>query len=138
MPTPHILVVDDHADTLMLYATALSLDGFVVRTASDAHNALNLLGREFDGVVTDLAMPGMSGAEFIRQVRSRGTPAIPIIVVTGQGDAQADSQLMAIGSCGVLRKPCDLTTLSQLLRHLTDICVGACERCEVRSQRVGC
>lgn len=137
MPGPRILVVDDHLDTLQLYSTFLSLEGFAVTTASCAETALRLSNNGFDAVATDLAMPGMDGAEFIRRLREAPLPPpIPIVVVTGQANGQTEAELRALGSCLLVRKPCHLPDLADLLRSVTDACAHDCNRCAVR-QRAG-
>jgi CheY-like chemotaxis protein len=131
-----VLVVDDHLDTLNLYSTFLSLEGFSVTAASNGPDALRLSAKGFDAIATDLAMPGMDGAEFIRQLRAARPKAdTPIVVVTGQADAKTEAVLSAIGSCRLLRKPCDLPALADLLRSLSGSCVHDCESCSDRAAR---
>jgi len=138
MPGLRILVVDDHFDTLQLYETYLSLQGFSVTTTTNATDGLRFSTNGFDAIVTDLAMPGMDGAEFIRAMRTGRTEApIPVLVVTGQADASREAELAAIGSCRLLRKPCDLQLLGQSLRSLISICRHQCDVCPIRTTRFG-
>jgi len=58
MPGLRILMVDDHFDTLQLYETYLSLQGYSVTTTTNATDGLRLSTNGFDAIVTDLAMPG--------------------------------------------------------------------------------
>jgi signal transduction histidine kinase/ActR/RegA family two-component response regulator len=86
---PHcrVLVVDD--DQLILMATTDMLEelGHSVVEASSGQAALDLLRREtdIDLVVTDQAMPGMTGSELARKIRSHW-PDLPIILATGFAD----------------------------------------------------
>jgi len=133
MPGPRVLVVDDHPDTLQLYSTYLSLEGFLVTAASDVMQALSLSTNGVDAIATDLAMPGMDGAQLIREMRGARTKSpIPIVVVTGQADARVEAELAAIGSCRLLRKPCELPRLAATLRSLTSTCIHQCDRCPNR------
>jgi len=79
-----VLAVDD--DPLVLGSTVAMLEdqGHHVRSAGSAQEALDLLATTGDVqlVLTDQAMPGMTGAELIRIVQSRW-PALPIVLVTG-------------------------------------------------------
>lgn len=132
LPGPSILLVDDHPDTLRFYETSLSLEGFSVSVAASGHDAVRLLSHGFDAIATDLAMPGMDGAQLIRQIRAL-TPPIPTIVVTGQVvDARTEVELIGIGACRVLPKPCDGTRLANLLRCLIDSCPHDCGNCANR------
>jgi len=135
MPEPRILVVDDHPDTLRFFSTFLTLEGFEVTTATDGYEALTLASNGFEAIATDLSMPRMNGAEFIRRMRAvRTKPPVPIIVVTAHADATLEAELVEIGSCGLLKKPIQLEQFAQLLRTLTDKCEHQCDACSIRRQ----
>ena len=82
-----VLVVDD--DPLILSSTAAMLEdlGHVVIEASSAARALDVLrlGPRIDLVITDQAMPGMTGLELARQVR-QAWPGTPVILASGYAD----------------------------------------------------
>jgi len=82
-----VLVVDD--DPLVLANTAALLDdlGHTVIEASSGLEALDLLraGQSVDLVVTDQAMPGMTGVQLARAIRAEW-PSLPILLATGYAD----------------------------------------------------
>jgi signal transduction histidine kinase len=82
-----VLVVDD--DPLVVASTAAMLEdaGHVVTEALSGARALDMLrlGAEVDVVVTDHAMPGMTGAELARQMRQQW-PRLPVILATGYAE----------------------------------------------------
>jgi PAS domain S-box-containing protein len=82
-----VLVVDD--DSLVLGNTAAMLDdlGHTILEATSAKQALDVLrgGRMIDLVITDHAMPHVTGSELARQIRSEW-PGLPIILATGYAD----------------------------------------------------
>ena len=82
-----VLVVDD--DPLVVASTAAMLEdvGHVVSEALSGVHALDLLrlGTKVDVVVTDHAMPGMTGSELARQIRQHW-PELPIILATGYAE----------------------------------------------------
>jgi CheY-like chemotaxis protein len=86
-----ILVVDD--DPLVLTNMAAMLDdlGHTVHEASSALEALSILGREsaIELVLTDQAMPQMTGAELIGEIKSRW-PKLPVILATGFAELPPD------------------------------------------------
>ena len=89
-----ILLVDDNADVSFAFATCLELAGYRVQAASSGEEALEIAaaGRdEIALVLTDLAMPGMPGREFIRTLRSDGLQ-MPVIVMSGipRGEGMVD------------------------------------------------
>ena len=82
-----VMVVDD--DPLVVASTAAMLEdvGHTVTEALSGARALDLLrlGTKVDVVVTDHAMPGMTGAELARQIRQRW-PDLPVILATGYAE----------------------------------------------------
>ena len=79
-----ILVVDDDPLVLTNMAAMLEDLGHTVHEASSALEALSILGREsaIELVLTDQAMPQMTGAELIAEIKSRW-PKLPVILATG-------------------------------------------------------
>ncbi len=79
-----VLVVDDDPLVLTNMAAMLEDLGHVVHEASSALEALSILGREsaIELVLTDQAMPQMTGAELIGEIKSR-RPKLPVILSTG-------------------------------------------------------
>ena len=81
-PMKKILILDDNFDILVLYKTLVSHMGLSVKTTTDAFEALRWLDEEkFDLIMTDMRMPTMGGAEFIRQARAKGVRS-KIIAIT--------------------------------------------------------
>lgn len=115
-----VLLVDDNQDSLDLYSVALSLQGFRVRVASDANEALALITLRVPKiVVTDLCMPGVDGFELCRRLRGReDTRRIPIVVVSADDDPVQRLALGNIGVCSVLTKPIGPQELAASIRAL--------------------
>jgi PAS domain S-box-containing protein len=82
-----VLVVDDDSLVLTNMAAMLEDLGHSVHEASSALEALSILGREspIELVLTDQAMPQMTGAELIAEIKSRW-PMLPVILATGFAD----------------------------------------------------
>ena len=123
---PAVLLVDDSADTLEMYALGLTFAGYRVVTAHDASSAIGQLAREpLDVVVTDLSLPGKSGWDLIQAIRSQpSTRQIPVVVLTGLSTPSIASCAKETGCAAVLTKPClpdDLArTLERVLPHHSD------------------
>jgi two-component system sensor histidine kinase and response regulator WspE len=81
----HVLVVEDDGDTCKLLRRLLLMRGHDVSCALNGSEALALVAqRTPDVVVTDLMMPVMDGADFLRELRGDGRwQSLPVIVVTG-------------------------------------------------------
>jgi two-component system, cell cycle sensor histidine kinase and response regulator CckA len=82
-----ILLIDDDEAVLEVIALMLTAQGHAVVTAVGGRDGLARLaaGGPVDLVLTDLAMPGMSGWDVVRAVRA-GWPAVPVGLVTGTPD----------------------------------------------------
>jgi PAS domain S-box-containing protein len=111
-----VLVVDD--DPLVLLSTAAMLDdlGYTALQASSGPEALERLAGNpnIDVVVTDLAMPEMTGAELAQQIKQRW-PTLPVLLASGYADKLDDTDL-ALPHIG---KPFNQNELVQALIELT-------------------
>lgn len=102
-----ILLVDDEPSLLSVGGRRLTGMGFVVETAEGPAEAMRLLEdpqHQFDLMITDFSMPGMSGVELAAKV-STLRPGLPVILLTGFIDELQESDLRAVGIRQVLHKP---------------------------------
>lgn len=86
-----ILLVDDSQTLRRLTAIQLAEEGFSVETAASGPEALELIGRDtlgFDLLLTDYAMPTMSGLELVHAAR-RQLGTLPAVIITGYADIEA-------------------------------------------------
>lgn len=117
-----LLIVDDNPSNLKLLRVLLSGEGFDVRTASNADEALKALeaGRP-DLVLTDIQMPGMDGLELTRRLKSDPyTKGIPVVAITAYAMSGDDAKAKAAGCDAYVAKPIDTRTLPGLLHGLLD------------------
>jgi CheY-like chemotaxis protein len=109
-----ILVVDDNAQNLKLARVLLRAEGYDVRTAVDAEEALVLL-ESFTPrlILVDLQLPGMDGLELTRRLKAaparRGFVIIAVTAYAMKGDHE---KALAAGCDGYLAKPIDTDALS--------------------------
>ena len=103
--TASILVVDDQDAIRLLFKETLEGLGHRVITAATGSEGLNLVKQQdFALVFLDLKMPGMDGAEFLRQVKSI-KPTLPVTIITGYPDSDMMTQALTQGPLGVMNKP---------------------------------
>src|SRR5438105_13830997 len=95
-----ILLVEDDLDSRNALALLLELDGFKVITAPDGITALSLAEMHHpDLIITDICMPGMSGIELTRHIRTISKfKSLPIIAVTAAAE-QARRNVLDAGAC---------------------------------------
>jgi two-component system, cell cycle response regulator DivK len=115
---PRVLLVEDHADTRLMYAEYLRPD-YDTSEAADGLAALEAV-RECipDVIVTDLALPRMDGFELITRLRAdEQWRSIPIIALSGYSGPELEARVKAAGPSAVIQKPCLPETLVQELRR---------------------
>jgi len=98
---PHaVLLLDDNAIQAATRQTILRRAGYFVIAVLNAQRALDQFQRneypeEIDLVITDHFMPGMNGAEFVRELR-RTHPELPVMVISGMEEAEAEYKGMKV------------------------------------------
>lgn len=115
--TRKYLVVDDNLAFAENVAEILTDAGAVVCVAAEGQAALDQVRHtRFDGVVTDMKMPGISGAELLRQVRGVD-PGVPVVLLSAWAqDAQLD-EVRRLGLLAFLSKASGTPRLLELLEH---------------------
>lgn len=112
------LVVDDDPGSRAYLAEALQGFGCRVIQAADGGEALRILMQNTpDFVFSDLMMPGMDGAEFVRLARTYA-PGVPLVLVTGCDQPQAAVDALQSGAVGFLQKPVPMAELARVLASL--------------------
>ena len=97
-----VLVVDDDAKIVRVTGLSLKLAGYVVKTATNGEEALNLLESEnADIMVLDIRMPVMDGFEVLRRLRA--VSDLPVIACSAQSSAAEEAA--RLGANAFLAKP---------------------------------
>lgn len=116
-----VLLVNDSADTLEMYAVGLSLAGYHPLLAPDIDTALGQLKKGLpDAVVTDVQLVGArDGWELIREIRNDpSTNQTPVVVLTGATDPSIAVNAQRVGCAAVLTKPCLPAELAHVLQRV--------------------
>jgi signal transduction histidine kinase/ActR/RegA family two-component response regulator len=121
-PSRHILFVEDNSNVRNAIVKTLRHHGHIVRAANDGEEALETVandgGGPFDVIVTDAVMPGISGPEMIRTLRSR-KHTLPIIICSGYSEELAEPAAVAELGAQFLPKPYAIDDLIGLIRDVT-------------------
>lgn len=119
-----VLTVEDNPDISTLLTLILEASGADVTSVASAPRALELLGEEkFDAIVSDIGMPEMSGIEFIRRLRAKGSH-IPGIALSAYSTAEDRHAALDAGYDLFVSKPVQPAKLVEGLSGL----VGGDER----------
>lgn len=129
LPPPRLLLVDDEPNILNSLRRLLRAEGYAIRTADGGMQALELLAQEpADVIISDMRMPMMSGAEFLKQAREHWPDSVRILLT---GFADMASTVSAVNEGGIhayLNKPWDDA-------HLLHVVRGAVERKRLVDER---
>jgi DNA-binding NtrC family response regulator len=116
-----ILIVEDEPRMRRLLEISLGEDGHHIRSVADAESGLKGLAREpADLVVTDLKLPGMSGLEFLQEVR-RMNAGVPMIVMTAHGSVETAVEAMKAGASDYVLKPFTMAEMKLVINKELDV-----------------
>jgi DNA-binding NtrC family response regulator len=107
-----LLIVDDD-ETILGVLLELFSDGHLCHTASTAEEAVGrIMSQDYDMVITDLSMPGMSGENLLGFVKVY-RPRTPVFFISGSAGREYAERLLKKGACGYLMKPFQLEEIAE-------------------------
>ena len=120
MKPKQILLVDDEENLRRVTQLELEDLGFAVSTVAGGQEALDRLARSpFQLVITDLKMPGISGMDLLRRIRSE-YPDTAVIMITAFGSIEGAVEAMKAGAVDYITKPIDIDELVLLINRVLD------------------
>src|SRR2546425_7421652 len=112
-----VWIIDDDRSIRWVFEKALAREGIAHRTFGAAQEALDRLPEETPQVVvSDIRMPGLSGLEFMQQLKSR-LPTTPVIIMTAYSDLESAVAAFQGGAFEYLPKPFDVDHAVELVRR---------------------
>jgi signal transduction histidine kinase len=105
--TPSVLVVDDNPRNLQLMSAMLNQEGYKLYITNSGENALTFLGQTLpDLILLDVMMPGMSGFEVCRKIKSQSRyKNIPVIFLTARNEVEDIVEGFEAGAVDYIVKP---------------------------------
>ncbi|MEY4469338.1 MAG: hypothetical protein RLZZ87_662, partial [Actinomycetota bacterium] len=120
-----VLVVDDNQDIRDLVVHILSADGFNVFAAVDGENALAILNSNpVNLVLLDVMMPGKSGLDVLREIRSGSNKKIrdiPVMMITAKSSTEDIDKALELGATSYIVKPFRATTIREKVRAILEL-----------------
>lgn len=115
-----ILAVDDSSAIRKLVEFSLKSAGFLVATVQNGQEALEAIAKsQFDAIILDINMPKMDGFEFLKQAKPQAAyAAIPIIMLTTEGQDEDKERALALGATDYIVKPFKPTELIAAMQKL--------------------
>ncbi|MHB8843224.1 MAG: sigma-54-dependent transcriptional regulator [Nitrospirota bacterium] len=124
-----VLIVDDELNVREVLRTELAADGFSAVEAGSGAAALAVLQeQDVDVMLLDLTMPGMTGFEVLKQVRTLDFPP-EVIILTANAAVSTAVEAMKLGAYDYVLKPADLEDLTVLIEK-------AYEKKQLRSENL--
>lgn len=118
IPKRRVLIVDDEPSIVKLLAETLQAEGYSCLGCRNGQDAMHLVSsEEFDAVLSDVYMPGMSGLELLQLIREKHA-SIAFVMLTGEGDVRVGVQAMKEGADDYLVKPLNLGAVLISLRQV--------------------
>ena len=113
---PLVLLVDDDASIVDATLMLLETEEVSVLTAGDGDAALDHIsnGAQPDILITDFRLPGYSGVELVKRLRTALGRELPVVMMTGDTSAQ-DISRAQLSNCTLLHKPVDTNDLLRLI-----------------------
>jgi CheY-like chemotaxis protein len=114
-----ILVVEDDLDTREILTELLEMHGHDIATASEAQQALASIRKQadFDLLITDVNLPGMSGIELAQAANSL-LPAIAIMICSGYGEQQFGALPFPVTW---IQKPLEMDSFLQAIERFSGV-----------------
>ena len=114
-----ILVIDDDRTFTTMMSALLQSAGYKPVVAFDAMQGFMFAQRDPPALVLlDLSMPAGGGMQVLERLRhSAKTQNVPVIIVTGTGDARLESDAKAKGAVAVVKKPVDSKGFVELVKQ---------------------
>jgi DNA-binding response OmpR family regulator len=120
-----VLVVDDNQDIRELVMHILDADGFHVFAAEDGQNAAAILrSNQMDLILLDVMMPGTSGLELLKEIRTgslKGHQDVPVIMITAMATTDDIDKALAIGANSYIVKPFRGALIREKVRAILEI-----------------
>jgi DNA-binding NtrC family response regulator len=113
---PTLLIVDDDAAIRGMLYELLS-EKYECHTASTVDEAFQYLEVEhYDAIITDIAMPSLTGVELLKRVQLRDEET-PVILISGKGGEQDSKSLLALGAFAYITKPFKLDEIEEVVER---------------------
>ncbi|MBE0541046.1 MAG: sigma-54-dependent Fis family transcriptional regulator [Verrucomicrobia bacterium] len=117
---PRILLIEDDVSAGAAFEKVLRMAGYVVLSVSRGEEGLAAAVRQqFDLVLTDFKLPGVSGLELISKLRA-SQPRLPIIMMTAHGTTETAIQATKLGAYEYLVKPFEVDELLDLVASVVE------------------
>ncbi len=115
-----ILIVDDEESMREFLSIMLQKEGYSVKTASNANDALAMIEKEiFSLAITDIKMPGMDGIQLLTEIR-KVSPDTEVVMITAFGSTDTAVEAMKKGAIDYVVKPFQIDEIKIIIRNILE------------------
>jgi DNA-binding NtrC family response regulator len=113
-----VLVVDDEENLLVLLNAILSKEGYQVKTANSAYEALDFVDqKDIRVAILDIRMYPIDGVALLTEIKKR-SPTTQAIIMTAFLSTETQNTCLKYGAANYITKPLDVEKLKRILRGL--------------------
>ncbi|MCE5337052.1 MAG: response regulator [Desulfobacteraceae bacterium] len=106
MKAPRVLLIDDEVGLIQNISQLLKHRGYEASIAGNGEEGLRAIReKQFDVVVLDLRMPGISGMDVLREIKTEKAGSPEVIILTGFGTVDSGLEGLQLGASDYLTKP---------------------------------
>lgn len=117
-----ILVIDDDEMMLKTLEYGLLQEGYNVLTSPDGYGALKIIETEKPNlIISDIAMPSLSGLELLSYLKNKGDNKIPVILISGLYQQSVILTALKLGAYDYLIKPINFEDLSLRIKKALSV-----------------
>ncbi|MFN3661278.1 response regulator transcription factor [Yoonia sp.] len=118
-----VLLIEDEPNIIEAIGFILSRDGWTVHTHQDGQSAMaKVLGLPPDMIILDVMLPGRSGFEILRELRSTDvTKDIPVMMLTARGQEKDRELALRLGANHFMTKPFSNTEMRDYVRSMMNV-----------------
>jgi DNA-binding NtrC family response regulator len=107
----NVLCIDDEEELVSAWVERLLMRGIEAEGVTNGHDAIRRVKKKrFDVVILDIKMPGISGLEIMKRIKTE-KPDMPVILITGHQCQDEENEGMLAGSFVCLVKPVSIEIL---------------------------
>jgi DNA-binding response OmpR family regulator len=117
----HFLIVDDNPAITGLIELQMTKAGYRCDTAANGEEALEKINRaDFDLVISDISMPGMTGLELLKAIKQK-KPHLQVLIITGHATIDNAVEALRLGAINFITKPIRFNEVFETINKILDL-----------------
>ena len=116
-----VLFIEDDTDVQLVIGEGLKYLDFEVTVVGNAEEALKKLRyQQYDLILLDMTLPGMSGWDFAKKLQRGDYPDMPVVALTGSSNVGDEQKAYQVGCVGFISKPCEPADVKRKIEEILE------------------